>query len=218
MGEVKKLSVKRMGCMILSPQEHVKQQQAAMQSAFTQNAPEPYITATGQISVPITIMTGEWSKKYPIWIEEWGVSKQEYGEIIATLENATKPLADSMWQSQANINMNPLKAHQNAMNHMNQVMAGAANFQKIPHAIESTLYTLNQTVFEKKGLQALSSAPLGSLGIVIFKKGNPPPQTNGVNSMQMSGLQMTPQQQEGMMQQLQQMQQGQGMVIKQTYQ
>merc|ERR1712003_193544 len=54
-------------------------------------------------------------------------------------------------------------------------MGGMANMQKMPHVIESTLYTLNQSIFEPKGLQALSDQMKG--GIVIFKKGNAAPQS-----------------------------------------
>ena len=82
-------------------------------------------------------------------------------------------------------------------------------------------------MFEPKGLQALWSTQ-ASLGIVIFKKGNAPqtttmPQSNGVNMMQMNGMQqppsygqvqqmmggvqMTAQQQAMMQQHMQQMQQ-----------
>merc|ERR1712087_782573 len=153
-----------MGCVFVSPAEQVKGQQQAIKSAFKQNAPEPYITATGQISVPVTMMTGEWSRTYPVWIDDWGVTRHEYSAIIETLEKATKPLASSLWDAQTQavtniqFSMNMRSAHQNQMQNINTMMAGAAKWQQMPQVIESTLYGLNHTVFEPKGLQALSSS------------------------------------------------------------
>eukprot|EP01083_Nonionella_stella_P012580 35662_1 len=203
-----------MGCCIRSAssqagyrEQRVKERNDALQAGFKQNAPEPYITATGQITVPITIMTGEWSDKYPVWIADWGVTQEEYSYIIQTLTNATRPLAQSMYDAQAKAagdayTRNPLKMQQKQLGAMSTVMSGAANFQKIPQAIESTLYTLNQQVFGPKGLQALSSTS-GSVGIVIFKKGNAP-QAQANNMAQMGGMQMNPQQQAMIQQQMQQ--------------
>ena len=87
----------------------------------------------------MVMMTGEWSRTYPVWIEEWGISREEYSGIIEALEEATKPLAQSMWDAQQKAAMNIHVAHQKRMENLNGLMAGVASLQRVPQVIDSTL-------------------------------------------------------------------------------
>ena len=93
------------------------------------------------------MMTGEWSKTYPVWIEDWGISRDEYSGIIDTLEQATKPLAQSMWTAQQNavknmhMNITITSSGTNTNQALNTMMGGMLKMQKIQSR------TLGFTVF-----------------------------------------------------------------------
>eukprot|EP01084_Bolivina_argentea_P260714 440361_1 len=177
-----------MGCCFADyATNQMEKLQKQQQEAFRKNAPDPYITSTGQICVPYIAITGEWSPKYPQWIQDWGVSQQEWITIIQTLDNATKPLMQSMYDTQKTVVKNSIKAspfnmQQNQANMFNKIAEGQAQMMKIPQIVESTLYTLNQNIFEQKSLQAVS----GGSGIIVFKKSSPPITIGAFNPTQMN--------------------------------
>eukprot|EP00483_Globobulimina_turgida_P001121 UN01123 len=159
-----------MGCCIseMAIKDATKMQQA-QREAYRQNAPDPYITATGQITIPFISMVGEFVSKYPKWISDWGVNQQEWSSAIESINNETKPLVDSMFEMQREA----IRTKKLIID-PKDVMAGHAKahaqMQKVPQVVEGELYTLNQKLFEPKGLQAMT----GGSGFVVFKKGNVP--------------------------------------------
>ncbi len=172
-------------CMADYAANQVDRIQQQHQQAFRQNAPDPYITATGQICVPFIPITGEWSPKYPHWIQDWGVTQQEWRQIIQTLDKVTKPIMESMYDTQKSavkdsMTANPFNMGQTQAKMINRMAQGQAQMMKIPQLVESTLYSLNQNIFGKRGLQAVS----GGAGIIIYKRDNPPVNMGTFNPMQ----------------------------------
>mmetsp|Transcript_33738 Transcript_33738/g.53988 ORF Transcript_33738/g.53988 Transcript_33738/m.53988 type:complete len:222 (-) Transcript_33738:253-918(-) len=162
-------------CMGDMAAARIEQRNKIMQEQFAQNMPEPYINATGQIVVQVSMFSGDWPSTYPVWIKDWGVNEQEWSTVITTLTNATKPLVQAMFdgQKEAARTMGnafvPTQKTQTAA--MGQAIGGMATYQQMPAAIASALYQLNQSLFEPKGLQANG---LGGVGMTVYKKDNPP--------------------------------------------
>lgn len=160
-----------MGCCIMAQMENhiqktVETQRTVANQQEAAKSAAPYISATGEVIVPMNGMTGQFPAVFPVWLNG-RATPTEYQAIITRLNGITMPAFTAMiQQSDAMVKdmtsmmggamVTPGKMQDFQKKQMEKTSAMNVDMVTMTRNVEAALYEFNTGVLKGKGLTMLS--------------------------------------------------------------